>query len=260
MDNNKTYTTQLQAGLGLIEETNALLELWQLGWSTVKLNEEALSSGLFPGVSARRLRNIVSECFAPRYLKNNGHAAKLLKSLKSLLSASEFKQLLFFYTSKANDILADFIEVVYWDRYSAGYDVLTKDDAVEFIRRGNEEGKTKKVWADSTVERVSSYLPGCCVDYGLLEKNTRSTYKITPFRIEPKVVTILVYDMHFQGLGDNTILSHEDWKLFGLSRFDIADEIKRLSLKGQFLVQTAGDIFRITWQLKNWEEIYSVLA
>ena len=66
----KGYTTQLGAGLGLIAETQALLELWHADMDVTALYQAALQSGRFPTVSARRLRNIVVECFAPRYLMN----------------------------------------------------------------------------------------------------------------------------------------------------------------------------------------------
>ncbi len=65
---NKPYTTQLQAGLGLVNETKTFLELWSPGMSANQLYQVALESGRFPTVTARRLRNIVVECFAPRYL------------------------------------------------------------------------------------------------------------------------------------------------------------------------------------------------
>ncbi|MGV0033534.1 MAG: hypothetical protein ACNYPE_00755 [Candidatus Azotimanducaceae bacterium WSBS_2022_MAG_OTU7] len=65
------YTTQLQAGLGLVDETKLLLSLYQKDLSVNQLYEKSLNSGLFPMVSARRLRNIVLECFAPRYIKTN---------------------------------------------------------------------------------------------------------------------------------------------------------------------------------------------
>ena len=62
------YTSQLGAGLGLVNETKTLLDLWSPGMSANQLHEAALESGRFPTVTARRLRNIVVECFAPRYL------------------------------------------------------------------------------------------------------------------------------------------------------------------------------------------------
>ena len=88
MAENKPYTTQLQAGLGLVNETKTLLDLWSPGMSAVQLHQVALESGRFPTVTARRLRNIVVECFAPRYLVSGGAPAAHLKRLSVLLSTA----------------------------------------------------------------------------------------------------------------------------------------------------------------------------
>ena len=85
------YTTQLQAGLGLLDETKLLLSLYQPEMTVTELFDEALSSGLFPMVAARRLRNIIAECFSPRYMKSN--AARYLKLLTSTLSTPNINQL-----------------------------------------------------------------------------------------------------------------------------------------------------------------------
>lgn len=52
MADNKPYTTQLQAGLGLVNETKTLLELWSPGISANQLHQVALESGRFPTVTA----------------------------------------------------------------------------------------------------------------------------------------------------------------------------------------------------------------
>jgi hypothetical protein len=51
---------------------------WHVGG---QLHQVALESGRFPTVTARRLRNIVVECFAPRYLVSAGAPAAHLKRL-----------------------------------------------------------------------------------------------------------------------------------------------------------------------------------
>jgi hypothetical protein len=45
-----------------------------------------------------------------------------------------------------------------------------------------------------------------------------------------------------------------------MAREDVHDALKRLSLKGFLIVQTAGDVIRIAWNQKNWEELIDVLA
>lgn len=259
MTEARLYTTQLQAGLGLIEETRLLLSLYEPGMTRVELTEKALSSGLFPRVSARRLDNIARECFAPRYLRPPSTAVAL-KRLAETLHRDEFSQLLLIHTARANRILADFIREVYWPLYSAGRDLLSLDDARDFIIEAVRAGKTQKPWSASTIRRMSTYLIICCADYGLLTANVRGPRKIEPFRIQPKTVAYLAYDLKFLALGDNQIIGHPDWQLFGLSRDDVRDQLKRLSLQGLLILQSAADVTQISWTHKNMEEVIDVLA
>ena len=259
MSARRFYSTQLQAGLGLIEETRLLLSLYESGMSTSELSEKALASGQFPLVSARRLHNIVSECFAPRYLRTPGTAAAL-KCLVSSLSRQEFSQLLFLHTARANLILEAFVREQYWPHYSAGRDSLSLDNAREFVLTGVREGKTQKLWSETTIKRVSSYLIGCCADYELLSANVHGPRWILPFRILPKVAAYLAYDLKFQGLGDNQIVGHSDWQLFGLEREDVREQFKRLSLQGFLIMQSAAEVTHISWKHKHMDEVIDVFT
>lgn len=259
MSNPRYYTTQLQAGLGLIEETRLLLGLYEPGITPTELSERALGSGLFPMVSARRLRNLVAECFAPRYMKVPA-AAPGLQRLMEVLSRPEFNQLLFLHTARANLVFADFVREIYWHRYASGRDSLALEDAREFILAAVREGKTQKPWSDTTIKRVSSYVLGCCADYELLSSDSRGARRIQPLRIQPKVAAYLSYDLRFQGLGDNHIVGHEDWQLFGLDRADVRDQLKRLSLQGHLILQAAADVTQISWTYKSMDEVIDVLT
>ena len=110
------------------------------------------------------------------------------------------------------------------------------------------------------MRRVASYLTGSCADFGLLEGGRKTTRKILPFRIETKVMIFLAYDLHFSGLGDNRVLGHPDWGLFGLEREDVLNEFKRLALQGWWIIQSAGEATRIGWQYQTMEEVVDVLT
>lgn len=260
MADNKPYTSQLGAGLGLVNETKTLLDLWSPGMSANQLHQVALESGRFPTVTARRLRNIVVECFAPRYLVAGGAPAADLKRLSATISTADLTQLMLVFTSRANPILGDFIRQVYWARYAGGYTQITNDDARMFVERAIDDGLTTKRWSESMVQNVSGYLTGCCADYGMLERGRRTSRRILPFRISPVVAAYLAYELHFSGVGDNALLTHEDWQLFGLAREDVLEEIKRLSLKGLLIVQAAGDVIRISWKQQDMEALCDVLT
>ncbi|NJC05751.1 hypothetical protein GGQ97_001544 [Sphingomonas kaistensis] len=260
MNDRAFYTTQLQAGLGLVDETKTLLELWETGMSSAKLYQVALASGRFPTITARRLRNVVAECFAPRYLVSEGAPARHLKQLSLTAPRSDLVQLMLVFTSRANPILSDFIKDVYWPRYAGGYSQVGSEDARAFVERAIDDGKTAKRWSESTIQRVSAYLTGCCADYGLLESGSRSLRTISPPRISLLTSAYLAHDLHFGGLGDNAITAHPEWHIFGLAREDVLEELKGLALRGFLLIQAAGDVIRISWKHKSMEALCDVLA
>lgn len=260
MGRNKPYTTQLGAGLGLINETKTLFDIWSPDMSAAQLYQIALKSGRFPTITARRLRNIVIECFAPRYLVSGEATSTHLKQLFTKLPTSDIVQIMLIFTCRSNKIFGDFVRFVYWPRYSSGYMQITNEDAQSFVERGIDEGKTSKQWSETTIRRVSAYLTGCCADYGMLERGMRSSRKILSLRISFPVAAYLAYELHFSGVGDNALLYHQDWQLFGMAPEDVLEEIKHLSLKGLLIVQAAGDVIRISWKLSNMEEVCDVIT
>jgi hypothetical protein len=257
-DRRKIYTTQLGAGLGLVEETKVLLSIYEPGMTVVQLYDLALSSGRFPMVSARRLRNIIAECFAPRYLKTD--VAVQLKALAETTPSIVLNQFFLIFTSLANIVLLDFIIEVYWGRYASGRDTISLDDAKDFISHAVNEGKTKTHWSDAMMKRVSSYLIGACADYGLVSPNRSSVRQIKSIRLHEHTLFFFSYWLHFNGLGDNRIVNHEIWKLFGLEAIDVREELIRIAKQGWLIVQAAGDVTRISWKYENIEEVIDVIT
>jgi len=139
-----TYTTQLQAGLGMVAETLALLRVWEPGMIPSRLAERAVQAGVFSRATARRTRNLATEMFAPRYLAQEGLAAERLKYLVAHQASPEaISQICFLYTARAQRIFADFITDVLWPRYHAGTGTLSRRDAKTFIRRAMDAGRMK---------------------------------------------------------------------------------------------------------------------
>ena len=220
----------------------------------------ALELGLFATISARRLRNIIIEAFAPRYLANGAQPARLLKILQGRIRRWTCGEILFLYTSRANPILADFIRDVYWQRYEAGAQAVTKDDARSFIRRAVGRNRTSTRWAESTMIRVSNYLLGICADFGLLGTMQGAARAIIPFRITVITTSVLAHELHFRGLGDSAVVHHSEWGLFGLELADVLQELKRLALRREIIVQSAASITQIGWKHNSMEELAHVLA
>ena len=83
---------------------------------------------------------------------------------------------------------------------------------------------------------------------------------ILSYRIESRVAILLAYELHVAGKGDNSVIGDPDWRLFGMDRADVLDQLKRAALTGVFIVQSAGSVTRIAWQCKDLKELTNVLT
>jgi hypothetical protein len=104
-----------------------------------------------PTVTARRLRNIVVECFAPRYLVAGGAPAAHLKRLSAPISTADLTQLMLVFTSRANPILGDFVRQFIGLGTPADTHRSPMTMPACFVERGIDDGKTVKRWSESTV-------------------------------------------------------------------------------------------------------------
>lgn len=199
--------------------------------------------------------------FAPRYLVDGGIVAARLKFLEeNSLAHDDLVQLLFLYTTRAQHVFRDFIIEVYWPKYMAGGNSISKDDSVSFIRRSLDAGYMQKSWSDTTIARNSGYLLGCCEDFGLLSEIKRSERTIRRFIIRPKVALYLAYDLHFQGMSDLAVTQHLDWRLFGLEPQDVIRQLNTLSHDGHLFIQSGADLVQISWKYRDMEGCLNALT
>lgn len=256
----KAYTVQLAHGLGMIDETITYLELWEKGMTGTDLYRLALESGRFPNVSARTLQDSILVGFAPRFLIDEGAPATYSRILVDSWSRRELEQLFLVYAVRAHSILTDFLTEIYWPAYAAGRDSISNDDARRFVEQAVREGKTTTEWSAHSQRRVASNLTGICADFGLLEGGRKQVRRILPYRLLDNPAIYLAYDLHCVGLGDNHVVGHPDWAIFGLNRHDVIDMLRRLAVPGGLIVQSAAGTTKISWQYESMEEVVDALA
>lgn len=261
MSDTRPYTTQLQAGLGMIHETTELLRLWRPNESPGDLKERVVASGVFSRTTARRARNLVIEMFKPRFLASGSSAAANLKVLvEANHNAEDLSQLYFLYTARAQAVFADFVTEFYWPRYSAGSSNLDRPQAEEFLRRALDTGRMKTRWSDTVVRRVARYLVGACTDFGLLGELRNGVRPIKRFVIRPNVALYLAHDLHFSGLSDLAVTRHQDWRLFGFDSNEVLNQMKNLAHDGHFIVQATTDLVHIAWKYRTMEDCLDAIC
>jgi hypothetical protein len=254
------YTTQFQAGLGMIEESRSFLELWEPGDSVQVLEEKVLEEGILPDVTARRVRNLVAEMWAPRFLANEAQPARDLKAILDLLNRDSLSQLCMLFTARAQLIFHEFMSQLYWPRYESGRTIISRDEIKEFIIEAMDEGKMQKRWSESTVHRVTGYLAGTAIDFDFMSRVSTSSYELDPPIISPKVALYLAYDLHFSGLSDGNALAHENWQLWGMNSHDVLRQLQYLGREGHFIVQGSVELVRLSWAYKNREEMLNAIT
>ena len=57
---------------------------------------------------------------------------------------------------------------------------------------------------------------------------------------------------------DSNLLEHPDWALFGLDRYAVLQELRKIS--AYLIVQSAGDLVRIAWAHKSMEDFIDAIA
>lgn len=250
------YSTQLQAGLGMVSECLSLLRLHQPGGNTSQLTQLALAEGAFPGCTARRVENLVREMFAPRFFRPDTRVADRVKEIiSSGMHIDVIKQLFLIHTTRAQIVLRDFISQVYWRLLRNGNDSLGIEHAREFLEEALQHGKMAKPWSPITIKRVSGYLLGACHDFDLLGKARRGFRPLEHFRMRSRTAIYLAYDLHFAGIGDQNLVQHPDWLVFGFANPDeVVDFLGSISSEARWLIQSGGGVVQISWNHPSWKE------
>ena len=257
----RKYNSQLGAGLGMISETIELLRLWQPDDGPASLVKRAVSEGTFSRATAYRTRNLVIQMFAPRFMRDGGTAAFRLKNLLEKRFPHEgLVQLFYLYTCRCQMVLFDFIVSIYWPKYSAGAPSVNKEDARAFLLKAQDTGRAGVKWSESVTDHVARYLIGSCIDFGLLGEGTLRHRPFLRYLLRPDVALYLVHDLHFSGLGDQSVVLHPDWQLFGLEPTEVSGVLTKLGNDGHFVIQAAADLVQISWKYQTMEECLHALT
>ncbi len=256
----KRYTAELSKGQGIIEETVALLRVWEPGMDTMALKAQVKREGIIDRATALRVEDIVGRLFAPRFLVNDGFPAKNLKLLLSKgVPISKLQQLFFLHAARAHSLLHDFVTQVYWPKYAAGVVTITRQDALDFVERAKDTGLVTPPWSSSTTARMARYVGTALADFGLTGTDHAGRREILPFRLSTLSGRYLAYELHFRNVDDNAVQHADDWQLFGLEPMDVRHELERIS-GNHFIVQHAGDLLRISWTHPSMEEALHAIA
>ncbi len=251
-----TYRTELLKVSGIVSETIALLDLWEPGMTAPELARVAVERDVLGKATASRVKDVIYQGFAKRYLRPNEEPARLLRELaQRKVELHTLKQLFFLYTCRSQLILSDFVTLTYWPRAKAGLHELSVEESLHFVVGSFRTERLPGRWASSLVKKMSSNLLKTLADFGLLGPYRRFARQFLPFPLSPFAFRFILHEMHFGGRSDTAIVESSEWQLFGLDRAEVVDLIRReAAATGAFIFQHSGDLARFSWKSKSMEE------
>lgn len=259
MTDGQYYTTALTQAQGIIPESLELFRSWRPGEGRAEFAKRAIAENLLTSATERRAENVLKEGFSSRFLTEPAvEAAPALRQLVlGGLAQAKLRPILLVFAIRQHLIFREFLTEVYWPRFRAGSDTVTKRDSLELIERGESIGRFQKTWSPSVKKRVSAYVLGIAHDFGLVSEvcGAGGRRRIELFRLDLSTALFLSYDLHFQGLGPEAILRHPDWEALGLSPSDVRHELARISHQGHLIFQDSGDVASIVWNHPNLEAV-----
>jgi hypothetical protein len=258
---SKEYAILLQKGLAMFDETISLFNIWQPGMSSTELSKLALSTGVLSRSTEYRVKDIITRVFFWRYFIDEENPAKYLKQLnENHYSHDEFVDILKLYICRTNQALYDFIIEIYWPKFIAGNEYLTKDDSIIFLKEAMMRGYMKKTWSDPQIIRIASNMLGILEEFRMLNKTIEGKRKIIAKVFTDNFLLYLSHELHFSNISDIGMVEHADWQLLGMKKNDVIRNLERISYRGFFIFQNAGDLIRITWKYKSMEEFIDAIS
>ena len=243
------YNYKLAKGCGLMEETLALLSVYQKDMTKDELAEYVHQYNTLSKCTAQRSQDIVRIVFYSRFMRRNSNVALWLKTIRDRgLMLPQFNQLLMLYCARDNAIFYDYSINEFNVLKEEQKTLLYKESTKEFVKKIAETGSVK--WSETIQRRLSTYLKALLYDFDMIDKKGN----ILPYEIANFTVLYLMHELHFEGLSDVAIWNHEDWQLFGLDKYAVQEKIMEQNLKGGYIAQCTGDLMTISWNYKTMEE------
>lgn len=238
------YDTNLLKATGLVQETLVLLDAYQPTMPKEEFSKLVTANDLLGKASQSRVNDILNRSFYRRYVLAGKDVMAALKHLQSNHVGFEvLNQLFLVYTCRANSILSDFIQQVYWPKVAVGETTILTADPIAFIYQAMDTGHIETAWNATTIERVGRHISTCLNDFRLIEKNKA----IRHFSPADATINFLLHEGHFRGLSDMQLLQLPDWAVLGLSTHDLIRRINQLAQRGHFIAQYSGELLTISW-------------
>jgi hypothetical protein len=238
-----------------------LLNAWRPDEAVDGFCDRVVRDGIIDKATARRARDVARRVFANRFLLPEDYPARHMKQLLESGAASGLiSDLAMLFTARSDLLVRDVITDVYWPSVREGRLYLSVDDVVVFIQGAAASGRVEEAWSSEVSKKVARGLVKALVEFGLLEDAVKGRREIAPYRPSTQLPIYLAYLLHLQGLSDQAVLEHSDWRLFGYDRERLLAQLASGEYADWWMLQVGGSVVRMNWMYASIEEVLDALA
>lgn len=253
------YTANLQKGGAVLEGAATLVTNW-LPRAAPDVNiQAAVESNQFGVASEVRRRDLVSRVLGPRLVEPG---PQVMAALRVLLDddPQAFRDACYFETCRTETMLADFVEGPVFDWYQQGRTSLDVDDAKAWVRQTVLDGRAPD-WSDAVQTRTARALLSALRDFGILS-GVRSGTRKEFARPYPTVAgfAYVCWRLDEMGVTSARLESSPVWRRWLLTPADVQRLLADLAGAGVILLDWAGSLLRIEWQVHSLTEVAHAAA
>lgn len=261
MSGDEKYTIAICKGAALLEETRTLLNHWNPDERIDDFAKRVQEEGILGNATAYRTRDIVRRVFMPRYLRPTDQPAKILKAvLNSDMPPSVFRELVLLYAARNDRLINDYVIREFWPAFRRGRRYLDVPTVLAFFSEATADGYIERLWSEQVSKKVARGLLGFLRDIGFLREPRRGVREVMDYRLSDEGLVLIARELHEQGFHDASLCGHPNWQLFGMNENDVISRMHLLSEDHGFLLQRAGSVVAINWQVSSINELPALLA
>jgi hypothetical protein len=250
------FTSRIIKASALITDSKILLANWQAGLSTPENIAALYQSNPFGKSSHSRLEDMLP-ILRRRYMADPVVASGLATISRSS-SPGVLKQLLYFYSVRADPLLFAFVTEELLDRYRRGRQDVPTDEVIRLLREWVDVGRTTTRWSSETISRVAQGILATLRDFDIL---TGAVHKrLNPPPLSLTAFAFLAFDLSRTRPSGAQLLGDPKWQVFFLEPnmterlFIAADQA------GLLRFAAAGTVVRVDFPVKSLEDYSEFLT
>lgn len=252
---DKIYRANIKMVSTVLPDTKLIIKKYLELKDIEALKRDVIENNLVLKSSKRRAETIYYEV-RKRYLKDqlDGFSESSFIYFCQNFNNDLFINLLFYYyLSKEERIVYDYITSVVFQRYKDGFLGVSSSDTEEYILGLARIDKNILTWSDRTVNDVRSALMGVLKDFGFINSRKRAVFN--KIFIPSIIFYYVIYECKEKLKTTEDVYELDDLKLFLLLKNDIDILLQEAYRNGVIDFKDEDGIKQVIFKFNNIKEI-----